>query len=668
MIRALTSTATRSREAIVSLLVIAVATALVYSNTFDASFHFDDLPNIVRNPTLRDLSSLWPPSGNRYLGYLSFALNFRLGGLRVFGYHLVNVLIHACNGLLVFWLTAVTLRTPALRNAQASPLVRRYLPVTAGLLFAVHPVQTQAVTYIVQRFASLATLFYLLSIVLYAKTKLSLEADPVPRARVALLFGSSVLAAVAAMKTKEISFTLPFVAAGYELLFLRTRKRLGLLLLASLGATALLVPIGFATSANGFGDALVSTTGAQQISRWTYLLTQLRVIVTYLRLLLLPVGQNVDYEFALSHSLSEPSVAFALAALVSVGSAAVLLLLRAREANRTPGVLVFFGTAWFFATLSVESSIIPIRDVIFEHRMYLPSVGASVAFGTIVLVVLERLRSSISPVHQVTALLLVTAGPLGAATYARNLVWKDDVTLWSDAVTKSPQKARPHTSLGVAYQAKGQLEDAMRECRAALQLDPEAADTHICLGAWYEAKGQIDDAMREYREAIRLYPEYATAHYDLGNIHRAAGRTDDAVLEYREAIRLDPGMVEAHNNLGVGYAAKGRLYDAMHEFREAIRLDPAIPDAHGNLGSTLLEQGRAIEAVAEHRRALELNPIPESVFNLATSLEAVGREREAIAEYQRFLEQSGDRFPVQARVAVDRVAQLRAFLKASSRE
>src|SRR6266498_3646582 len=202
----------RSRETLGAWLVIAVATALVYSNTFDASFHFDDIQNIVQNDALRDPSRLWPPSGGRYLGYLSFALTYRVGGLEVFGYHLANLAIHVCNGLLVFWLADLTLRSPVLRRAEAGPLVRRYLPLTAGLLFAVHPVQTQAVTYVVQRFTSLATLFFLLAFVLYAQARISLEPARASRPRTACLYLFSILCAAAAMKTKEISFTLSLVA------------------------------------------------------------------------------------------------------------------------------------------------------------------------------------------------------------------------------------------------------------------------------------------------------------------------------------------------------------------------------------------------------------------------------------------------------------------------
>jgi hypothetical protein len=338
------------------LLAIAAATALAYSNTLHSSFHWDDLPRIVDNGRLRDLGSLWAPLDNRVLGDLSFALNLWLGGLEPFGFHLVNLLVHVCNGLLVAWLVATTLRTPALRDAEADPVVRRWLPLTAGLLFALHPVQTQAVTYVVQRFASLATLFYLLSLVLYARARLSLEAVRSPRLRAATLHVLSILSAVAAMKTKEISFTLPVVTAGYELLFFRGGRR-RFLLLAPVAATALLVPIGLIANGQRLADVVADAsllTDTREIPWSVYLLTQSRVLATYLRLLVLPVGQNFDYDFSLSHGLLERGVLLSLAVLVAVVAGAVALLVRARRDLRAAGVLVFSGVAWFFLTSSVE--------------------------------------------------------------------------------------------------------------------------------------------------------------------------------------------------------------------------------------------------------------------------------------------------------------------------
>jgi len=650
-------------EIFVELLAISLATVLVYSNTFEASFHLDDVPNIIRSTEAHSL--LGPsPWSSRYLGYLSFALNYRLGGLKVVGFHVLNLLIHTGNALLVFWLTALTFRTPALRDSNATPLLRRFLPLAAGFLFAVHPIQTQAVTYIVQRFTSLATLFFLLSLALHAQARLALDEGTARRARVVWLFGLSFVAAVAAMKTKEISFTLPLVGAAYELLFFRRRR---LALLAPLALAALLVPLAVA----GQGGEKLSSVLANPVSfaaetleipRFVYLLTQTRVIVTYLRLLVVPVGQNLDHDFPLSHSLIEPRVLLAIAVLLALVTSAAFVLVRARKMKSAAGVLFFFGTIWFFLTLLVESSIIPIRDVIVEHRVYLPSVGAAVAFATAMLWALERLRIQRLPTVQATAALAIAAVPLGAATFSRNFVWRNDVTLWRDVAAKSPNRTRPHDILGSAYLDRGWMPEAISESLAALRISPEdvqaltnlgtaylrlgrtdeaiaklekavslvrcrsSAQAHYSLGIAYSAKARFDDAIREYREAIRREPEAAGSHYVLGNAYLETGKLGDAAHEYREAIRLHPGHADAHNNL-CGIAMKQGLFDeAIRECREASRLDPTMAEAHYNLAASYLKAGRPSEAVKEYRQGSALKPIPERSFELAAAAEAAAAE------------------------------------------
>jgi tetratricopeptide (TPR) repeat protein len=595
----------------VALLVIAAATVLAYSSTFDASFHLDDFPAIVRNATLRDPSRLWPPYGNRDLGVLSFALNYGIGGLEPFGYHLANLAIHVGNALLVWWLAALTLRTPVLRRMDVGPLVRRHLPFVAGLLFAVHPIQTQAVTYIVQRFASLATLFYLLSVCLYARSMLSLDEERPSIVRAASLYGLSLVSAVAAMRTKEISFTLPLAAAVHAWLFFRPRPR-RFLLLVPLAAIALLVPLGLVGSVERIGDAFASgfdlPAETEDIPRSVYLWTESRVVVTYLRLLVLPIHQNLDYDYRLSRSLADREVLLAFALLVAVAAVSALVLVRSRRANRAEGVLFFFGVAWFFVALSVESSFIPIRDVIFEHRVYLPSAGALIALATALLWSLERLRLRASPAIQVAGVLAITAGPLGAATFARNAVWKDDVTLWRDVVAKSPEKARGHVNLGVAYQAAGRWDEARSELLLATRLDPADAEAHDALGAVHQLSGTLDDAIREHREAIRLDPGLAVAHANLAKAYQAKGLLDDAIREHREAIELDPSSADAHYNLGLAYDVRNQLEDAIREYREAIRLAPELARAHANLGAAYHQLGRLDEALREHRRAIQLDP------------------------------------------------------------
>jgi hypothetical protein len=544
---------TRSRGAAAQLLLVAVATAIAYSNTLRATFHFDDYGTIVENPVIRDLGRAWSASGPRWLGDLTFALNFRLGGLDVAGYHVANLLIHVGNGLLLFALVATSLQTPRLRNATAGPLVRGYLPLAAALIFALHPVATQAVTYVVQRFASLATLFFLASVLLHARARLALEAGRRVTWGAAVLLGLSVAASAAAMKTKEIAFTLPLVLALYEWLFFEGSRRRFLLILPC-AATALLVP--FAHSGRLIDPELL---GAETtaISRPVYLLTQTRVVATYLRLVVAPVGQNLDYDFPVSVSLLDTRVLLALGVLAAVTGVATWLLIAARRAGSAPGVLAFFGTAWFFVTLAVESSFIPIRDVIYEHRVYLPLAGAAIVLGTAVLEVAGRALRRGSPPLRCAAALLVTAAPLGAATWARNRVWKDDLTLWRDVAAKSPDKPRAHSSLGLAYAERGETREAIAEYRVALRLQPWNPNALYNLGNAYRLTGDLEDALRLYERAVMVAPGLAMAHNNLGALYQAMGRADDAERELREALRLSPGLAEARVNLDRVLAKRG---------------------------------------------------------------------------------------------------------------
>src|SRR3990167_7117322 len=363
---------------LISLSLITITAFLIYSNTFASPFHFDDEHNIVENYKLRDLSNFWPPSGSRYVGVLSFALNYHFGGLNVFGYHLVNIIIHIINGLLIWWLIILTFKTPVMQVYVGQGLSPALTPdriirglkadlpyltaLTASLIFVSHPIQTQAVTYIVQRFASLATLFYILSLV----------------------------SAILAMKTKEISLTLPFVIILYEVMFFApTKQNYGfakrLLYLIPVTLTAFIIPLSLIGTDRPVGDMIGELREAAQeteeISRDVYLLTQFRVIVTYIRLLFLPINQNLDYDYPLSHSLFEPQTFVSFLFLSAIFVFAVYLFIRSRRTDNAHGLLISFGILWFFITLSVESSIIPIRDVIFEHRLYLPSVGIVIAFS-----------------------------------------------------------------------------------------------------------------------------------------------------------------------------------------------------------------------------------------------------------------------------------------------
>jgi protein O-mannosyl-transferase len=655
------------RKKLYALLVLVSAGLIAYSAAFTVPFQFDDYPNIANNPVLKNLGNFFLSSKGygynprRFVGYLTLALNYRFGGLDVTGYHIVNLAIHLINGILVYFLIILTFKTPYFTNEHKSspacrpaslpakdraygdseiespgtpapessalcalpyaphaprftpPDSRFFIALFAALLFVVHPIQTQAVTYIVQRFTSMAAMFYLLSVVMYAKARLSSR----QAGRLASFF-LSLLSAVLAMKTKEIAFTLPVVIVLYEFSFFKSSLKKKLLFLLPVLLTLVIIPVSVMGTHKPLGELLsdlsASTRVQTNIPRWDYLMTQMRVIVTYIRLIFLPVNQNLDYDYPIFHSLSQLPVILSSLFLLSIFGTAVYLLYKSWQAGKLASLqagnngswqackldsddsrftihvsrLIFFGILWFFITLSVESSVIPIADVIFEHRVYLPSVGAFMAISAAAFIIVGKVRSrrqaGKSVIYALPVLVVVL---LTGATFARNSIWKNEAGLWSDVVRKSPDKLRPHYDLGLAYENQGETRAAVREYQIALQINPTDAETHNNIGGIYFQQDRMEDALKEYQTALKYRPGSDTAHYNAGNAYFSLGRLDEAMREYKAALKINPDDAAAHNNLGVVYLMQGRLDEALGEIGRALKLDPQYADARVNLAKVL---------------------------------------------------------------------------------
>jgi tetratricopeptide (TPR) repeat protein len=676
-------------NSLIALLIIPVVAILIYSNTFHSSFHFDDLIMIVKNRIVQNLWNLWPPSGTRYIGLLSFALNYQLGGLNVLGYHMVNLAIHIANGLMVLWLVLLTFKTPIMKGRGQTLQQMNFIALFSALIFISHPIQTQAVTYIVQRFTSLATLFYLLALVMYVKARLLVESPMVQGPKVEKMqrplasrflpyYLLSIISTLLAMKTKEISFTLPFVMILYEFSFFNTTpssptftkmKRLSFLIPFLMAL--LIIPLSLINIEKPLGDIIgelrETTQETHEIPRISYLLTQSRVIMTYLRLLVLPLNQNLDYDYPIYHSITLMVLLSSLF-IVLLLSLAAYLFYKSRSGDRRLR-LIAFGIFWFFITLSVESSIIPIKDIIVEHRLYLPSVGMVIALSSILWVASTRIRARYSPLFYNSLVFIAVVIPLGVGTYYRNFTWADEVTLWEDVVKKSPNKARAHLNLGLIYYGLGQLDqaiqryttavtlqpdyawahnnlgttyatqgrldEAMKELNIALSLEPNLAEAHNNLGNIYYRQQRLDEAMKEVSLALNLKPDFPEAHNNLGNIYLQQKRLDLAAQEYIAALSLNPGYAEAHNNLGTVYANQGRLDEAMKEVTLALNLKANFPEAHNNLGNIFYRQRRLDEAVREYMAAVRLSP--DSViahYNLANAFKLKGLTSEARRQYE----------------------------------
>lgn len=523
------------------LILIPLLAFSIYSNILHAPLIFDDDMYILNNPLIRSLGNFLSVPWNRYLTFFTFALNYSAGGLNTFGYHFANVIIHILNSLLVYLLVSLTFKTPSMR-AREAPLP---IALAASFIFAAHPVQTQAVSYITQRFASLAALFYLLAVVLYVKSRL----DEVGWSRAFYIgaFASAVLAQL----SKEISFTLPVIIALYEFTFFKRGGR-SLLKPALFFLTLPIVPLTIFGPSGGDPHDPASFIRSLQVSEiatlsvYEYFITELRVIVTYIRLLFIPAGQNLLYDYPHFYTIFTPAVILSLILLLAILASSFYLYRRSRKGASPLGLLASFGVFWFFITLSIESSVIPIKDVIYEHRLYLPSAGAIIASVSLLFLISEKVRLA-----GLKWLVIPAVIALSIAAYKRNEVWADKVSLWRDVVNKSPGLTMGYYSLGYALEEKGKITEAMGYNLKALSIDPECKEALYNLGNNYMSLGMLDEAIYNYEEALKISPDDADTHTNLGNALARSGRIDEAIGHYYAALKVNPESEYALRNLEI---------------------------------------------------------------------------------------------------------------------
>jgi len=234
-----------------------------------------------------------------------------------------------------------------------------------------------------------------------------------------------------------------------------------------------------------------------------------------------------------------------------------------------------FGILWFFLTLSVESSLIPIRDVIVEHRLYLPSFGAAVTFATVICLLIGRFAGQASGKILVAVTLMLTV-ILGVATWQRNFIWGDTIRLWQDVVKKSPNKARPYNNLAVAMENSGRRQEAMQVLSKAIAVDPSFYHSYYNLGDFYLVSGQPEAALPLLQTAIRLNPSFKEAYVGIGAALMRSGRFRDVIIFLEQNLGRISGNAEAHFYLGASYAFLGDRDAALRELEIVSRLDPAL--------------------------------------------------------------------------------------------
>jgi tetratricopeptide (TPR) repeat protein len=631
---ALPATPVSSVKSFLVFIFFTVFVIVIYSNTFTSPFILDDLIRIEENPVIRVgefsipriIKAGFDSSKSRPIAFISFALNHSLHQYDVFGYHVLNISIHILAGFCLYLFIKTTFRIPTLQSRYTHTDMLAFF---AALIWLVHPIQTQSVTYIVQRMTSMASLFFILSLLFYAYGRLAEN-----RRKTLLWWIVSAASWLLSLGCKQISAVLPLCVFLYEWFFFQGlskqwfRRNLKYLL----GVIAFFILLFLVYTGFSPWEKIKSLHDYAQheFSVAQRLLTQFRVILLYISLILLPLSGrlNLDYDLALSRSLIDPIST--LLCLIAIGGMVALALYLAKKER-----LISFCILWFFANHLIESSILPLA-IIFEHRNYLPTMMVGLIPVVLVYryITLDWLKMS---------LLALLVAVLAVGTYQRNRVWESEISLWSDVIKKSPNKARPHFNLGAAYSKQNRSEEAVPFYKRALEINPNLAESHVNLGKALEQQNKVDEAFDHYKTALKLKPNLPEAHTNIGSILAKKGRTEEATQHFQSALEIRPHYAPAHVNLARALIEKGRLDEALTHYYQAIQFEPDTVAAHNDLGSIYMNRGETEKAIRHYLAALQIDPNLVEVYNnLGIALMHEGKIEAAMHQFQRALQLKPD--------------------------
>lgn len=548
---------------------------LVYAQTFGFGFVFDDYNFIVNNPFIKNFSAfhvMWHAFPlTRLIGMYSFALNYHFNQLNPRGYHIFNFLVHLVNAGLVWALAGLLFRIT--KSFPAKDRLTLELPFVIAVLFLVHPCQTQAVTYITQRFESMATMFYLATIYTYLRARIAAGW----REKI-IFIGLAVLCIILGVLTKEVVITLPVMVLALEwILFPEILSKRMCLVLVGAGLFLCLLFRGMIhTNFSIFLSSFPSGSHDGDIMTPVhYFLTQMRVFLTFMRLLVLPVHQNLDYDYPSSRGLVHPP-------LTLVGIAVIMGIIFGIIKLRRQAPLVAFGLAWILVTFSIN--LAPRSNVIFEHKLYLISFGFLLATVTALSMVIPNRLTLAKILICLTAILAI-------ATFERNRVWANELTLWEDVIKKSPEKARVNANLGRVYGSMGRYNEAIYYLSRAIAISPDNI-TYENRGVIYSRQGRNDLALNDLNTSIAMEPTYFSVYVKRSWIYQTQHNYPAALADLAYAIQLEPYFADAYIERGMLWIQLGKMKEALDDFQKVLNMDPLNAQAIQYRSYCLTQMGR----------------------------------------------------------------------------
>ena len=605
------------RKHLFPLLFLVLGVALIYSNSLDGSFHFDDLqikvrPNLhITNLDVRSLKATlyWTPLQKRIyrpLPCLTLGLNYYFGNENPFGYHVVNITIHILCSIAVYVFLHTLLSVPGIRPAFAAKH-RHEIAVIATYLFAFHPIQTNVATYIIQRMTSIAALFYILSFTGYITFRIQTLRDRKGSTfRKYLGLSIAIISGFFSFLSKENSAVLPVMILATDYLFFYSLfdepEKQKLRRIYAVSIFFLLVLLAYAGPK--FYFSFLHGYKHRGFSFTERMLTEPRIIFFYLYLLLVPNINllNLNHDVVISKNIiSPPQTIISILVLV--------FLVFAAYRTKHKYNLLAFVILWYLGNLAIESSVIPL-ELIFEHRTYLPGVLIFFLISLTIVYICRRLVKH-NRLILLTSLLLIL---YGNGTYLRNFVFRTPLILWSDVAQKSPNLARAHGNLGRHYMENGYHQEAREALEKAVELDPNLVEAMVNLGKLYlRAFGMKEEAMALLKRAQVLTPDSVFGAMSLGIAYLELKDYEKAEHYFGVAVRIGSSyFLPAINGLGVAKIYLGKKDEAIDMFKYGIRLDPTYEDLYINLSKLHYNEKRPLEAVRVLEEYLSINKHPKT--------------------------------------------------------
>lgn len=562
---------------------------LVYLNSFKGQFLFDDRV-FLDDPFFH---RFWPPCQtmmSRPVVGLSLALNYAISEINTWSYHAFNLTTHVLASLALFGIVRRTLLTDKLKQrfGQAST----GLALSVALLWMVHPIQTESVTYVIQRAESMMGLFYLLTLYCAIRGFSSRNSSR--------WYAAAVIACAVGTGCKQVIVTAPILVLIYDFIFISgslkesLRRRWGLYagLVATWAFIAMTVLISKDPQVSaGFGLKIVST--------WDYFKSQFGVIAHYLRLAVYPDALCLDYNWPVAKSLADV-VPFAVI-IVALVFASLYGVFR-----RSP--LGFLGL-WFFLILAPTSSVMQIADLAAERRVYL-SLAAIITLAVVGgYMLFQRLpKSGSEERHRFSqigvAVIAVLVAWFGSLTVRRNADYHSEIMMWADVLKKRPDNPRAHTNLGLRLAERGELDKALAHFQEALRINPNFVEAYNNTGMILANQGRGAEALPYFHEALRLRPNAKRAHFNIGQVLASQDRWDEAINQYEQELQIDPQYEAAYMNIAMALEIQKRPAEAVARYRNALSIWPNWIEVRLKL-ATLLLSDRAAE-VRDTKEALQI--------------------------------------------------------------